>query len=336
MLPKDFGKAHHGADPYDTPFYRRLRSWIDFAIARRWSVIGITVVALAAAIVGSKYVPQQFFPNSSRPELVVELRLKEGSSFAATTEQVKRLEAVLAKDEDVKFFTAYTGAGQPRFYLALNPELPNPGYAAFIVMLRSSPDREFHIANVVLVAPDLDADVAITKIFKVFSDPDLPFGENAEPGALLPPARGLKVSLYVSPDDRAIATASLLFGSIARLGRIDAAMLTPEQIKAIGMNREEIEWITQNLFVGNKLWSGGVKAGPTEVFDLRDIKVPIVLFASAGDNITPPQQAFNWVADVYGSTEEIKARGQVIVGLMRPRRSRNALDQLGAARVAGA
>jgi hypothetical protein len=52
------------------------------------------------------------------------------------------------------------------------------------------------------------------------------------------------------------------------------------------------------------------------MFDLRSIKVPIVLFASMGDNITPPQQAFNWVADVYGSTDEIKARGQVIVGLM--------------------
>jgi len=82
------------------------------------------------------------------------------------------------------------------------------------------------------------------------------------------------------------------------------------------LNREEIEWITQNLFVGNKVWSGAVKAGQGKSFDLRDIKVPIVLFASAGDNITPPQQAFNWVADVYGSTEEIKARGQVIVGLM--------------------
>jgi pimeloyl-ACP methyl ester carboxylesterase len=82
------------------------------------------------------------------------------------------------------------------------------------------------------------------------------------------------------------------------------------------LNREEIEWITQNLFVGNKVWSGAVKAGPNNGFDLRNIKVPIVLFASAGDNITPPQQAFNWVADVYGSTEEIKARGQVIVGLM--------------------
>ena len=52
-----------------------------------------------------------------------------------------------------------------------------------------------------------------------------------------------------------------------------------------------------------------------KAFDLRNIKAPIVLFASMGDNITPPQQAFNWVADVYGSTEEIKARGQVIVGL---------------------
>ena len=69
-------------------------------------------------------------------------------------------------------------------------------------MLRSSPDREFHIANVVLVAPDLDGDVAITKIFKVFSDPDLPFGEKAEPAALVPPAPGLRVTLYVSPDDR--------------------------------------------------------------------------------------------------------------------------------------
>jgi pimeloyl-ACP methyl ester carboxylesterase len=82
------------------------------------------------------------------------------------------------------------------------------------------------------------------------------------------------------------------------------------------MNREEIEWITRNLFVGNKLWSGDVKNAGGKAFDLRDIKAPIVLFASMGDNITPPQQAFNWVVDVYGSTEEIKARGQVIVGMM--------------------
>ena len=82
------------------------------------------------------------------------------------------------------------------------------------------------------------------------------------------------------------------------------------------MNREEIEWITRNLFVGNKLWSGDTRGMSGKAFDLRDIRSPIILFASMGDNITPPQQAFNWVADVYGSTDEIKARGQVIVGLM--------------------
>ncbi len=82
------------------------------------------------------------------------------------------------------------------------------------------------------------------------------------------------------------------------------------------MNREEIEWITQNLFVGNRLWSGKVQGADGHAFDLHEIKSPIVLFASMGDNITPPQQAFNWVADVYGSTDEIKAGGQVIVGLL--------------------
>lgn len=99
--------------------------------------------------------------------------------------------------------------------------------------LQSSLDREFHIGNVVLVAPDLDGDVALTKIFKVFSDPDLPFGGTADPLAVIPPSPGLRVTLYVSPDDKALATASWLLGSIARLGRIDATMLDADQIAAI-------------------------------------------------------------------------------------------------------
>ncbi|WP_250454497.1 DUF3141 domain-containing protein [Caballeronia sp. ATUFL_M2_KS44] len=82
------------------------------------------------------------------------------------------------------------------------------------------------------------------------------------------------------------------------------------------MNRDEIEWITRNLFVGNQLWSGEVRGVEGASFDLRAIRSPIILFASLGDNITPPQQAFNWVTDIYRSTEEIKSRGQVIVGLM--------------------
>ncbi|MDH4558120.1 efflux RND transporter permease subunit [Pseudomonas sp. BN417] len=142
MLPNDLGKHQHGADPYDSKFYRRLRGLIDAAIERRWVVIGATFGALALALACMKLVPQQFFPNSSRPELVIDLRVKEGASFAATTEQVKRMEELLAKDEDVRFFTAYTGAGAPRFYLSLNPELPNPGYAQFVVMTKDLEARE--------------------------------------------------------------------------------------------------------------------------------------------------------------------------------------------------
>jgi multidrug efflux pump subunit AcrB len=142
MLPKSFGKHHAGADPYGSAFYRRLRGWIDMALEKRWLIIAATAGALVLALAGMKYVPQQFFPNSERPELIVDLRMKEGSSFQATTEQVKRMEAVLKKDEDVRFFTAYTGAGSPRFYLALSPELPNPGYAQFIVMTKDMKARE--------------------------------------------------------------------------------------------------------------------------------------------------------------------------------------------------
>jgi esterase/lipase superfamily enzyme len=102
-------------------------------------------------------------------------------------------------------------------------------------MLGSSPEREFHLGKIVLIAPDLDGDVAVTKIFKVFSDPDLPFGGRSDPDAVIPPSPDLRVTLYVSPDDKAIATAGWLFGSVARLGRIDATMFTPEQIEALGM-----------------------------------------------------------------------------------------------------
>ena len=67
----------------------------------------------------------------------------------------------------------------------------------------------------------------------MFSDPDLPFAEKAEPGALVPPAPGLRVTLYVSPDDKALAMASWLSGSIARLGRLDTTMFSADQIEAI-------------------------------------------------------------------------------------------------------
>lgn len=82
------------------------------------------------------------------------------------------------------------------------------------------------------------------------------------------------------------------------------------------MNEEEIRWIVENLFIGNKLARGEVKAAPGTYFNIKDIRSPVIIFSSKGDNITPPQQAINWISDVYSSTAEIKANGQVIIGLL--------------------
>ncbi|MHC0052484.1 DUF3141 domain-containing protein [Actibacterium sp. D379-3] len=79
------------------------------------------------------------------------------------------------------------------------------------------------------------------------------------------------------------------------------------------MNEAEIRWIVENLFIGNKLTRGQAVLNDGTPVDLTRITAPVVVFASHGDNITPPQQALHWIADLYDTTEELRARGHVIV-----------------------
>jgi pimeloyl-ACP methyl ester carboxylesterase len=79
------------------------------------------------------------------------------------------------------------------------------------------------------------------------------------------------------------------------------------------MNESEIRWIVENLFVGNRLAHGGALLDSRMHVDLRNVRAPVIVFASHGDNITPPAQALNWITDVYSNVNEIKARGQRIV-----------------------
>jgi pimeloyl-ACP methyl ester carboxylesterase len=79
------------------------------------------------------------------------------------------------------------------------------------------------------------------------------------------------------------------------------------------MNEQEIHWITENLFIGNKLARHEANLEPGRPIDLKAIRTPIIVFASWGDNITPPQQALNWIVDTYADEQEIKIRGQRII-----------------------
>ena len=79
------------------------------------------------------------------------------------------------------------------------------------------------------------------------------------------------------------------------------------------MTAEEIHFIVKNLFVGNRLERGEIELDKGRKIDLKNMEDPLVIFASSGDNITPPQQALGWVAKVYGSVSEIRRHNQVIV-----------------------
>jgi multidrug efflux pump len=131
---------HH--DVYDTRFYRRLRGWIAWCVDRRGLVLGVTLALFVVGLAGFKLVPQQFFPSSDRPELVVDLRLPEGASFAATLREAQRLESVLAKRPEIDHFIDFVGAGAPRFYLTLDQQLSAPNFAQFVVTAKSVKDRE--------------------------------------------------------------------------------------------------------------------------------------------------------------------------------------------------
>jgi multidrug efflux pump len=140
LLPKTL-KAH-SADPYARPVYQRLRGAVRWCVGHRKAVLFATVLAFVAAIGGMTQVQQQFFPTASRLELIVDLRMREGASFTATEAQVKRLEQVLKRDPQIVNFTAYTGAGAPRFFLSISGDLPNPGFAQVVINTASIANRE--------------------------------------------------------------------------------------------------------------------------------------------------------------------------------------------------
>lgn len=136
------GGSAEGHDPYGTPFYQRVRTAVEWCVRRRKTVIMLTIALFVGSILLFRFVPQQFFPASGRLELMVDLKLSEGSSLAATEEQAKRFEALLKGHEGIDNYVAYVGTGSPRFYLPLDQQLPAASFAQFVVLAKSIEDRE--------------------------------------------------------------------------------------------------------------------------------------------------------------------------------------------------
>jgi multidrug efflux pump len=141
-------RGRHGEDHdvYGTPFYTRFRRLVGWCVGRRWLVIGITIALFALAIGGMGKVQKQFFPNSTRLELNVELRLPEGASVTAIDAETRQLEAWLDKDKEefdqFEHYITYVGSGSPRYYLGLDQQLPASNVSQLVIVTRDVAARE--------------------------------------------------------------------------------------------------------------------------------------------------------------------------------------------------
>jgi multidrug efflux pump subunit AcrB len=137
--PKAGGEAH---ELFDTPFYSRFRRIVDWCVQHRWVTIGLTVGTFALGIVGMGKVQQQFFPDSSRPEVLVDLWLPEGSTIQQSDEIARRFEARMMKEAGVDSVTTWVGSGVPRFYLPLDQVFPQANVSQSIVLPKGLAERE--------------------------------------------------------------------------------------------------------------------------------------------------------------------------------------------------
>ena len=139
LSEKKVSTDHH--DIYNTPFYQSLRTLVTLCVRYRKTVLAITLAVFVMSIMGFGKVQQQFFPDSTRLELVVDLRMTEGSSYEATNAQAKKLELWLQnwsqQHEGIDNFVAYIGTGAPRFYLPLDIQLPHRGFGQFVILSKT-------------------------------------------------------------------------------------------------------------------------------------------------------------------------------------------------------
>jgi multidrug efflux pump len=145
LLLKDKPKSESGEihqEHFDTAFYRLFRRAVNWCVHHRWLTIAATILILALGIVGMGKVQQQFFPDSSRPEILVDLWFPEGTSFAANSLTTKRVEARLQQEEGVDSVSTWVGSGVPRFYLPMEQTFPQSNVSQMIVVPNSLKRRE--------------------------------------------------------------------------------------------------------------------------------------------------------------------------------------------------
>ena len=129
-------------ESYDNSFYRAFRKLLHWALGHRITVIGITLAMLGLSMFMLRFVSQEFFPASVRPELLVELNMPEGSSIKTTDAAARKLTNLIKDDKELDHVSTYVGESAPRFVLLIDPVQPRDNYAQLVVVAKSVEDRK--------------------------------------------------------------------------------------------------------------------------------------------------------------------------------------------------
>src|SRR6185369_17256240 len=132
--------GHH--ELFDTPGFRKFRAVVNWCVEYRKTTIAATLVIFALGVYGFNFIEKQFFPDSSRPELMVEMWSPEGTAFSQTEKQAKKFEEFIRKEPGVASVTTYVGTGSPRFYLPLNQIFPQTNVSQIVVLPKDLKARE--------------------------------------------------------------------------------------------------------------------------------------------------------------------------------------------------
>ena len=276
--------AHDAAAVYDTPFYRRLKRAVEWTVEHRALAIAVTLAAFAASMIAFRFVPQQFFPASSRPELMVDLRLPEGSSFAATLAEAKRMEAVLARDEGVESFVGYVGAGSPRFYLPLDQQLTQSNFAQFVLVTKDNRERERVRARLLKLFED-DFPALRGRVARLENGPPVGFPVQVrvsgdDVGRVREIAREVRAVVAASPD---VANVQFDWDEPSKVVRL---AIDQDKARLLGLSSQDIAQflntsvsgvVVTQFREGNKLVDvvlRGVEAERAQLSFLRDLAIP--------------------------------------------------------------
>ncbi|WP_338338991.1 efflux RND transporter permease subunit [Xanthomonas euvesicatoria] len=292
---------------YNTPRYNRLRRILAVVVRRKWGVAGAVIAVFVLAVFGMGAVSQQFFPESDRPELLIDVQTPDGSSIGLTDAAVAQVEAWLRRQPEAHEVTSYIGQGPPRFYLPMAPELPDPAFAKIVVLTPDAKARDSLKLRLRRAVADGLAPQARVRASQLFFGPNLPYlvafrvsGPDAD--RLRAIAQDVSRIMQDNPHMRGVNSD---WGAKVPTLRF---VLDQNRLRALGLTSQEVAEQLQMLLTG------------TAVTQVReDIRTVDVIARAAGQERLDPSRFGGFIlVGAQGQRVPVEQVGRTIVQMEDP------------------